>query len=71
MSIKLIKGIAGIILIIIGIIGLFLPVIPGVLLILAGLILLGVKKEQIHKWIKKLKLKYTFWIFIFLAYTLF
>ncbi len=55
MYIKIFKRIAGIILIIIGVIGLFLPIIQGVLLIIAGLLLLGVKKEQVKEWIKKLK----------------
>lgn len=55
MDIKIFKKIAGIILIIIGVIGLFLPIIQGVLLIIAGLFLLGVKKKQIKKWFKRLK----------------
>ena len=55
MDIKIFKKIAGVILIIIGVIGLFLPIIQGVLLIVAGLLLLGVKKEQIKKWFKKFK----------------
>ena len=54
MNFKIFKKIAGITLIIIGIIGLFVPIIQGVLLIFAGLLLLGVKKEQIKKWTKKL-----------------
>ena len=49
MDIKILKKIAGIILIVIGVVGLFLPIIQGVLLIFAGLLLLGVKKEQIKK----------------------
>ncbi len=55
MDIKILKKIAGIILIVIGVVGLFLPIIQGVLLIFAGLLLLGVKKEQIKKWFKNLK----------------
>ena len=55
MDIKIFKKIAGVILIIVGVIGLFLPIIQGVLLIVAGLLLLGVKKEQIKKLFKKLK----------------
>jgi len=55
MDIKIFKKVAGIILIVIGVIGLFLPIIQGVLLIIAGLLLLGVKKQQIKKWVKKLK----------------
>ena len=47
------KKIIGIILIIIGFIGLFLPIIQGVLLIIAGLLVLGVKKKTIEDWIDK------------------
>ena len=55
MDFKIFKKIAGVILIIIGVIGLFLPIIQGVLLILAGLFLLGIKKEQIKGWANKTK----------------
>ncbi len=54
---KIFKKIAGIVLIVIGVIGLFLPIIQGVLLIIAGLLLLGVKKEQMMKWVRKFKKK--------------
>ena len=46
---------AGVALIGVGIIGLFLPILQGILMIIAGLLLLGVKKEQIRGWLKKLK----------------
>lgn len=55
MWIKFLKKIAGVTLIIIGIIGLFLPLLQGLLLIFAGLLLLGIRKEQIKEWFKKLK----------------
>ena len=55
MYVKILKRIAGIALIVIGVIGLFLPIIQGILLIIAGLLLLGVKKEEIKKWFRKLK----------------
>ena len=55
MYVKILKNMAGITLIGIGIVGLFLPIIQGVLLILAGLFLMGIKIEQIKKWFKKLK----------------
>lgn len=45
--------IAGVIFILIGIAGLFLPVIPGIFLIVLGLIVMG-KKELVTKWIEKL-----------------
>ena len=55
MYVKILKRIAGIALIVIGVIGLFLPIIQGVILIIAGLLLLEVKKERIKKWFRKLK----------------
>ena len=55
MDFKIFKKIAGVILIAIGIIGLFLPIIQGILLIIAGLLLMGINKEQIRNWFKKLK----------------
>ena len=55
MYIKILKAILGTVLIIIGIIGLFLPIIPGIVIIISGLLLFGVKIEDIKKWIKKLK----------------
>ena len=55
MYVKILKNMAGITLIGIGIVGLFLPILQGVLLILAGLLLMGVKKDQIRKWFKKLQ----------------
>ncbi|MDP3764909.1 MAG: PGPGW domain-containing protein [Nanoarchaeota archaeon] len=55
MYLKILKNIAGITLIGIGIIGLFLPILQGVLMIIAGLLLLGIKREQIKEWFKKLK----------------
>lgn len=45
--------ISGIIFILIGIAGLFLPIIPGIVLIVLGLIVMG-KKDLILKWIQKL-----------------
>ena len=53
----LLKKILGVILIIIGIIGLFLPIIQGALLIIAGLLLFGVKRKTIEKQITKYKQK--------------
>ena len=50
---KILKKAAGILLIILGIIGLFLPILQGILLILAGLFLLGIKTDDIKKWLRK------------------
>jgi len=59
--IKISITVIGILLIIIGIFGTLIPIIPGFLLILAGLILLGVEKKVIEKYItnycKKFKKK--------------
>ena len=55
MYLKIFKKISGISLIVVGVVGIFLPIIPGILLILAGLLLFGIRKEQIKKWIMKLK----------------
>ena len=55
MYIKILKNIAGVTLIGIGIAGLFLPILQGVLLILAGLFLLGISIEDVKKWFNKLK----------------
>jgi len=55
MYIKILKKVVGIILIVVGVIGLFVPILQGVLMILAGLFLLGIKTEDIKKWFKKLK----------------
>lgn len=55
MYIKILKIALGLILIIIGIIGLFLPILQGVLMIIAGLFLLGIKTEDVKKWFKIFK----------------
>jgi len=55
MYVKILKGIAGLILIAIGIAGIFIPIVPGVLLILAGLFLMGIKVDDVKRWFKKLK----------------
>ncbi|MBI3036035.1 hypothetical protein HYY71_06980 [Candidatus Woesearchaeota archaeon] len=55
MYVKLLKKILGIALIALGIIGLFLPILQGILLILAGLFLMGIKIDDIKKWLKKVK----------------
>lgn len=55
MYLKILKNMAGVALIGFGIIGLFVPILQGILMIIAGLLLLGVKKEQIRRWFKKLE----------------
>lgn len=55
MYVKILKNMAGVTLIGIGIIGLFVPILQGILMIIAGLLLMGVKKEQIKRWFKKIQ----------------
>ncbi len=55
MYVKILKRVIGIFLIGLGIVGLFLPILQGILLILAGLFLMEIKVEDIKKWLKKLK----------------
>lgn len=55
MYLKILKTIAGIVLVVLGVIGLFLPIIQGVLLIIAGLMVLGIKTGDVKAWIRKLK----------------
>ncbi len=55
MYIKTLKMILGALLIIIGIIGLFLPIAPGIVIIISGLLLMGIKIEDMKRWLKKLK----------------
>jgi len=45
--------ISGIIFILIGFAGLFLPIIPGILFIVLGLVVMG-KKDVVNYWIQKL-----------------
>ena len=55
MYVKILKKIGGVILIAIGIVGLFLPILQGILLITAGLFLMGIKIEKVKSWFKKLQ----------------
>lgn len=55
MYVKILKNMAGVTLIGVGIVGLFVPILQGILMIIAGLLLLGIKKEQIKNWFKKLE----------------
>lgn len=55
MYIKIIKNAAGIVLVALGIAGIFLPIIPGILLLLAGFFFLGIKTDKIKKWWQKVR----------------
>lgn len=50
-----IKKLIGVTLIVIGVIGLFVEIIEYVLLIIVGLLLLGIRKEQFMEWFNNLK----------------
>ena len=52
---SILTKILGVILILTGIVFGFIPILQGWILVLAGLLLLGVKKETILKWVGKLK----------------
>ena len=52
--IKILKYSAGIVLIVLGIVGLFLPIVPGILLILAGLVLMEIKIDYLKKIYKRM-----------------
>jgi len=45
--------ISGIVFILIGMAGLFLPIIPGIILIVLGIIVMG-KKDLVLRWIRRL-----------------
>lgn len=55
MYIKILKNSMGIALIALGIAGIFLPIIPGILLLLGGFFLLGIKVEKVKKWWEKMR----------------
>lgn len=55
MYLKILKSAVGIALIGVGVIGIFLPIIPGILLILAGLFLMGIRIKDIKRWVSKLE----------------
>ncbi|NIQ40166.1 MAG: hypothetical protein GTN81_16515 [Proteobacteria bacterium] len=50
--------VGGICLILLGIVGLFLPILQGILLIIAGLGLLSIGNERVRDWVGRLKKKY-------------
>lgn len=55
MYIKILKNSLGIVLVVIGVIGIFTPILPGILLIIGGLFLMGIKLEKVKEWWKKVK----------------
>lgn len=54
-TLQIFKKIVGVTLIIIGIISGFIPLVQGWIFILVGLLLIGVEKETIKKWLGKIK----------------
>ena len=55
---KTARNVAGIILIVLGIIGLVLPVLQGILMIMGGLGLLSIYNEGLRKWLTDLGKRY-------------
>jgi uncharacterized membrane protein YbaN (DUF454 family) len=55
---RTLRLIAGIFLLLVGCIGLFLPVLQGILFIILGLIILAPESQLIQKGLKKLKERY-------------
>jgi uncharacterized membrane protein YbaN (DUF454 family) len=55
---KILLHIAGIGLILLGIIGLFLPILQGILMIIAGIGLLSMANEGVRRWVDGLKKRY-------------
>jgi uncharacterized membrane protein YbaN (DUF454 family) len=62
---KILINIGGMALILLGIIGLFLPVLQGVLLIIAGFGLLSIGNERVRRWIDAVGKKYPKQAFVF------
>jgi uncharacterized membrane protein YbaN (DUF454 family) len=55
---KIVSTVGGISLILLGIVGLFLPILQGILLIVAGISLLSISNERVRNWIGKVKKRY-------------
>lgn len=55
---KVVIHVGGISLILLGIVGLFLPILQGILLIVGGVGLLSIGNERVRKWIVALKRRY-------------
>ncbi|NIS59526.1 MAG: hypothetical protein GTO13_02140 [Proteobacteria bacterium] len=55
---RIVTTLGGLILILLGIVGLFLPILQGVLLIVAGLGLLSIGNERLRKWIRRVTKRY-------------
>ena len=55
---RIVRLILGITLLVLGVIGLFVPILQGVLMIIAGLLILGPESKLVKKLLGKLKQKY-------------
>ncbi len=55
---RIVTTVGGLILILLGIVGLFLPILQGILLIVAGLGLLSIGNERLRNWIRRVKKRY-------------
>ena len=55
---RIIRYVSGITLLVLGVIGLFVPILQGILMIIAGLLILAPESKLIQKMIEKLRKKY-------------
>jgi len=55
MYVKILKNGVGIALVILGIAGILLPLVPAIILIPAGLLMLGIKMDKLKKWFQKIR----------------
>jgi uncharacterized membrane protein YbaN (DUF454 family) len=55
---SLLKIFLGIVLLLVGVVGNFLPIIPGLLFMAAGLLLLAGEIPWVHEWLAKLEIRY-------------
>lgn len=54
---RIIRYVSGITLLVLGVIGLFVPILQGILMIIAGLLILAPESKLIQKMIEKLRKK--------------
>jgi len=55
---RIIRYVSGITLLVLGVIGLFVPILQGILMIIAGLLIFAPESKLIQKMIEKLRKKY-------------
>lgn len=55
MYVKILKNSLGVALVVLGIAGIFLPIVPGIFLLLGGFFLLGIKIDKVKKWWERVR----------------